>query len=155
MSDAPNPAVLAALAEFGAADRVRVMPDSTRTAVDAAAALGCEVGAIGNSLVFEADGAPILVLTSGAHRVDTAALASRIGKTVIARATPELVRSATGQVIGGVAPLGHPAPLTTYVDLALRDFDPVWVSAGTPHSVYRTSFDELVSWTGGTPVTVD
>ena len=93
-----------------------MLPDAAATAPLAAAALGVEVGAIANSLVFWSDGEPLLVMTSGAHRVDTAALAARLGREKIQRATPEQVREATGQAIGGVAPTGHPAPLTTIVD---------------------------------------
>ena len=95
-----------------------------------AAALGVEVGQIANSLVFDADGAPLLVLTSGAHRVDTGKVAALIGAAVVKRAKPEFVRAATGQVIGGVAPVGHPAPLRTLVDTALREFDVVWAAGG-------------------------
>nr|WP_157551623.1 YbaK/EbsC family protein [Kineosphaera limosa] len=128
---------------------VRELSDSTRTAADAAAALGCEVGAIANSLVFLADGEPLLVMTSGAHKVDVVALAQRLGVGKISRATPEQVRAATGQVIGGVAPIGHPAPLTTVVDEALRDYPQLWAAAGTPHTVFALTFDDLVVLTGG------
>lgn len=128
---------------------MRELSDSTRTAADAAAALGCEVGAIANSLVFLADGEPLLVMTSGAHKVDVVALAQRLGVGKISRATPEQVRAATGQVIGGVAPIGHPAPLTTVVDEALRDYPQLWAAAGTPHTVFALTFDDLVVLTGG------
>ncbi|MGH1562669.1 YbaK/EbsC family protein [Mumia sp. DW29H23] len=147
--------VIDALAEHGVVDEVvRVLPDSARTAREAADALGVEVGAIANSLVFEADGEAVLVLTSGAHRVDTAALAAAHGLPPLERARPETVRAATGQVIGGVAPVGHPAPLRTFVDLALRDYEVVWAAAGHPHAVFATSFDQLVTITGGTPTEV-
>ena len=109
--------VLADLRAGGAAPRamegMRVLPDAVTTAAAAAAALGVEVGQIANSLVFDADGAPLLVLTSGAHRVDTAGVAALIGVQTVRRASPEFVRAATGQAIGGVAPVGHPAPLRT------------------------------------------
>ncbi|MCG2801691.1 MAG: YbaK/EbsC family protein [Cellulomonas sp.] len=147
-------AVAAALTAAGAAGRVAALPDSTRTAAQAAAALGCTVGQIANSLVFLADDEPLLVLTSGRHRVDTAALAVALGVARIERATPEQVRAATGQAIGGVAPLGHPAPLRTVVDLALADYDQVWAAGGTPHTVFPTSFAELVAVTGGSPLAV-
>src|SRR5437763_14215194 len=90
------------LAARGGRGRIVVLPDSVHTAALAAAALGCEVGAIANSLLFDADGAPVLILTSGAHRVDTARVAARIGVGALRRATPEFVREHTGQVIGGV-----------------------------------------------------
>lgn len=130
------------------------MPDSTRTAAEAAAALGCEVGAIASSLVFMADGEPLLVMTSGAHRVDTQALAHTLGKQKIKRASADQVRAATGQAIGGVAPVGHPAPIETVVDEDLRQFDQIWASAGNPNSVFATTFDELCRITGGSPAPV-
>jgi prolyl-tRNA editing enzyme YbaK/EbsC (Cys-tRNA(Pro) deacylase) len=103
-------AVAAALALAGATGEVRELADSARTAAQAAAALGCTVGAIANSLVFMADEHPVLILTSGAHRVDTAHVAGQLGVGAVRRATPEQVRAATGQPIGGVAPVGHPRP---------------------------------------------
>jgi prolyl-tRNA editing enzyme YbaK/EbsC (Cys-tRNA(Pro) deacylase) len=137
------------LAEAGIDGAIVVLPDSAATAVLAAAALGVEVGAIANSLVFWADGAPLLVMTSGAHRVDTAALAARIGKDAIVRATPDQVRAATGQAIGGVAPTGHPAPLETIVDEALAGYPEIWAAGGTPHTVFPLTFDALVRLTSG------
>lgn len=131
-----------------------VLPDAASTAALAAAALGVEVGAIANSLVFWSDGEPLLVMTSGAHRVDTAALAERTGRTEIKRASVEQVRSATGQAIGGVAPTGHPAPLTTFIDEDLAQYDEIWAAGGTPHTVFPLTFDELVRLTGGTVVAV-
>ncbi|CAL9443911.1 hypothetical protein SUDANB121_02317 [Nocardiopsis dassonvillei] len=147
--------VALALAAAGAPGRVRELAGSARTAADAAAALGCEVGAIANSLVFISDGEPVLVMTSGRHRVDTVALAVRWGRGELRRATPEQVRAATGQAIGGVAPVGHPAPLPTVVDEALGDHERVWAAGGTPHTVFPTTAAELVRLTGGTllPVT--
>ncbi len=97
----------------------------------------------------------LLVMTSGAHRVDVKALAERLGRGKIARATPEQVRDATGQAIGGVAPTGHPAPVTTVVDEALAGFDEIWAAGGTPHTVFPLTFDELVRVTGGTVSRVD
>jgi prolyl-tRNA editing enzyme YbaK/EbsC (Cys-tRNA(Pro) deacylase) len=137
------------------ADRIRHIPDGARTAAEAAAALGVEVGAIANSLVFVADGSPILVMTSGGHRVDTVALAARIGVDAIDRATPEIVRSATGQAIGGVAPVGHPAPLRTLVDPVLETFPEIWAAAGHSHAVFPLTYEQLVRITGGTVVPVD
>lgn len=138
------------LRELGMTGEVRQLADSARTAREAAEALGVPVGAICSSLVFLIDGEPLLVLTSGAHRVDTALLGETLGGS-ITRADADAVRAATGQPIGGVAPVGHPAPLRTVVDVALREFDEVWAAAGHPHAVFPTTFDELVRVTGGTP----
>jgi prolyl-tRNA editing enzyme YbaK/EbsC (Cys-tRNA(Pro) deacylase) len=130
------------------------LADSTRTAAEAAAALGCDVGAIASSLVFAADGEPLLVVTSGGHRVDTEHVAGLIGVGRIKRADADMVRNATGYAIGGVAPVGHPAPLRTLVDVALAGYDVVWAAAGHSHAVFPTTFDELVRITGGTAVEV-
>jgi prolyl-tRNA editing enzyme YbaK/EbsC (Cys-tRNA(Pro) deacylase) len=143
-----------ALAAAGSASDVVVLPGSARTAAEAAAALGCEVGAIANSLVFMADGRPLLVMTSGAHRVDTVALARRMGKDTIVRATADEVRTATGQAIGGVAPVGHPTRLETLIDVALSAYERIWAAGGTPHAIFATTYPELVRMTQGTPVGV-
>ena len=142
------------LRELGATGEVRELPEPAPTAATAAAQLGCEVGAIANSLVVSADGAPLLVLTSGAHRVDTARVAALVGATAVRRADPDLVRAATGQVIGGVAPVGHPQALRTLVDVWLQEYDVVWAAGGHAHTVFPTSFAELVRITGGTPAEV-
>jgi prolyl-tRNA editing enzyme YbaK/EbsC (Cys-tRNA(Pro) deacylase) len=139
----------------GATGRVVVLPDTVHTAALAAQALGCEVGAIANSLLFDAEGSPVLILTSGAHRVDTGKVAADLGLPTLRRAKPEFVRQHTGQVIGGVSPLGHPAPVPTYIDTALRGFDEVWAAAGHPAAVFSTTFEELVRLTGATEVEVD
>jgi len=139
------------LRELGVPGEVRELPEPAPTAATAAAQLGCDVGAIANSLVFNADGAPLLVLTSGAHRVDTARVAAMIGAASVRRADPGFVRQSTGQVIGGVAPVGHPAPLRTLVDTWLEPYDVVWAAAGHAHTVFPTSFAELIRITGGTP----
>ena len=139
----------------GIAGEIVVLPDAASTAALAAEALGVEVGAIANSLVFFSDGEPLLVMTSGAHRVDTAALAERLGRGRIQRATPDQVREATGQAIGGVAPTGHPSPLTTVVDEALAAYPEIWAAGGTPHTVFPLTYDELVRLTGGTVSRVD
>jgi prolyl-tRNA editing enzyme YbaK/EbsC (Cys-tRNA(Pro) deacylase) len=146
--------VTRALAEAGATGAVHQLDSSARTAALAAEQLGVEVGAIANSLVFAADGRPLLVLTSGGHRVDTALLARTLGVGRISRADPDFVREHTGQAIGGVAPVGHPGPLTTVVDQALAEYPVVWAAAGHPNAVFPTSFDELVRITGGTPAVV-
>ncbi|GAA4230300.1 YbaK/EbsC family protein [Actinomadura meridiana] len=152
----PNTEIVAtALLELGASGSVVELPDSARTAQAAAEQLGCEVGAIANSLVFDADGAPLLVMTSGAHRVDTARVAALVGAAKVRRASPEFVREATGQAIGGVAPLGHPAPIRTLVDVWLDKYEQVWAAAGHPHTVFPTSYDELLRITGGTPAEVE
>lgn len=144
-----------ALRAAGISGEIVVLPDAAATAALAAAALGVEVGAIANSLVFWSDGAPLLVMTSGAHRVDTAALAERLGRGSIVRASAEQVREATGQAIGGVAPTGHPTRLVTVVDEALARYDEIWAAAGTPHTVFPLTYDELVALTGGTVARVD
>ena len=143
------------LRRAGIAGEIVVLPDAAATAPLAAAALGVEVGAIANSLVFRCDDEALLVMTSGAHRVDTAALAVRLGRGKIQRATPEQVREATGQAIGGVAPTGHPAPLTTIVDEDLAGYPEIWAAGGTPHTVFPMTFDELVGLTGGAISKVD
>lgn len=138
----------------GLAAQVRELPDSARTAVEAAAALGCEVGAIGSSLLFLADGEPLLVMTSGRHRVDLGLLTETVDAKSVAMAPAATVREVTGQAIGGVAPVGHPAPVRTVIDAALRDYDIVWTAGGTPHTVMPLSFAELVALTGGEVVVV-
>lgn len=138
----------------GGASRVRLLPEAVHTAAAAAEALGVGVGAIANSLIFDADDAPLLVLTSGAHRVDTAGLAATLGVTRLRRATPEFVKRHTGQVIGGVAPVGHPGPLRTLVDTALAGHDEVWAAGGVPQAVFPTTYAELLRITGGTPAEV-
>ncbi|WP_227982158.1 YbaK/EbsC family protein [Nocardia spumae] len=146
---ARSEAVARALAQAGIHGRVRELTRSARTAADAAAALSCDVGAIANSLVFLAAGEPVLVLTSGRHRVDTTALAARWGRGELQRATPEQVRQVTGQAIGGVAPVGHPRALPTVVDAALTEYSQLWAAAGTPHTVFHTTAEELLRLTGG------
>jgi prolyl-tRNA editing enzyme YbaK/EbsC (Cys-tRNA(Pro) deacylase) len=142
------------LREAGVPGEVRHLPDSAPTAAAAAAQLGVEVGAIANSLVFDVAGNPLLVLTSGAHRVDESLVATLLGVPAISRATPEFVRRHTGQAIGGVAPVGHPEPIGTLVDIELARHEQVWAAAGHPHTVFPTTFDELLALTGGTPAEV-
>lgn len=146
--------VHAALVRAGLPGRIVTLPGAATTAPLAAEALGCEVGAIANSLIFLADGEPLLVMASGARRVDTEALARLLGKGEIGRASAEQVRAATGQAIGGVAPVGHPAPVPTVVDTSLRAYDQVWAAGGTPHTVFPMTYAELVALTGGTEVDV-
>lgn len=143
------------LTRRGGTGQVVILPDSAHTAALAAAALGCEVGAIANSLLFDAEDRPVLILTSGAHRVDTAAVAVRIGVDSLRRASPEFVRRHTGQVIGGVSPIDHPAPVPTWIDPWLRRHPVVWAAAGHPAAVFSTTYDELRALTGATEVEVE
>ncbi len=145
----------ATLTQLGATGRVVVLPDTVHTAALAAAALGCEVGAIANSLLFDADGSPVLILTSGAHRVDTAKVAAELGVAKLGRAKPEFVREHTGQVIGGVSPVGHPAPVPTYLDPTLRQYDEIWAAAGHPAAVFSSTYDELLRLTDATEIDVN
>ena len=142
-------------ARLGGTGEIVILPDSVHTAVLAAQALGCEPGAIANSLLFDAGGSPVLVLTSGAHRVDTAKVAATIGVAKLKRATPEFVREHTGQVIGGVSPIGHPAPVPTYLDPWLRRHEVVWAAAGHPAAVFSTTVEELLALTGATEIDVE
>jgi len=146
--------VASVLREHGVAGEVRELPEPAPTAASAAAQLGCEVGAIANSLIFNADDQPVLILTSGAHRVDTAKVAAELGVTALRRADPDFVYASTGQRIGGVAPVGHPQPVRTLVDTALADYEVVWAAGGHVHMVFPTSFTELVRITSGTPAIV-
>jgi prolyl-tRNA editing enzyme YbaK/EbsC (Cys-tRNA(Pro) deacylase) len=138
----------------GLPSTVRVLPDAVHTAVAASAALGVQVGQIANSLIFDADGEALLVLTSGAHRVDTAKVARLVGARKVRRATPDFVRRHTGQPIGGVAPLGHPKPVRTLVDTALKSYDQVWAAGGIPQAVFPVTYRELVRITSGSPAEV-
>jgi prolyl-tRNA editing enzyme YbaK/EbsC (Cys-tRNA(Pro) deacylase) len=142
------------LSDLGVPGAVRELPEPAPTAATAAAQLGCDVGAIANSLVFNVDGAPLLILTSGAHRVDTSKVAAMLRATSVRRADPDFVRSATGQVIGGVAPVGHPQPVRALVDTWLEKYDVLWAAAGHAHTVFPTSFAELIRITAGSPADV-
>src|SRR3954449_3803488 len=147
-------AVADLLAASGAAGQVRELTGSARTAAAAAEQLGVPVGAIANSLLFDVDGAPLLILTSGGHRVDEGMVAQLLGVPAITRASPDFVREHTGQPIGGVAPVGLPEPIGTLVDVELARYDRVWAAAGHPHAVFPTSYDELLRITGGTAAEV-
>jgi prolyl-tRNA editing enzyme YbaK/EbsC (Cys-tRNA(Pro) deacylase) len=146
--------VAAAMAAAGVEPNIKILDTDAKTAVAAAEHLGCEVGAIANSLVFDCDGEPLLVMASGAHRVDTDHLARVLGAQSISRANPQLVRSATGQVIGGVAPTGHPARLRTVVDDTLAGYPVIWTAAGTPDSVMSLTYEQLLTVTEGIAVQV-
>ena len=132
---------------------VQRYPDGTRTAADAAAAVGCKIDQIVKSLVFMADVRPILILCSGARRVDEEKLAEYIG-TEIRIAGASEVRAATGYAIGGTPPLGHTVPLKTVVDPHLMEFEEIWAAAGTPDSVFPIKPKELVKATSGAVVAV-
>jgi prolyl-tRNA editing enzyme YbaK/EbsC (Cys-tRNA(Pro) deacylase) len=148
----------------GLPGRVRMLDEAVTTARAAAEHLGCPVGAIANSLIFEtfraasvgmreqlpeADaGAPLLIMTSGAHRVDMSKVGEQLG-VQLRRASPAFVREHTGQPIGGVAPVGHPKPIRTIVDRSLAEFDELWAAGGIPHAVFPMTYDELISLTGG------
>ena len=132
---------------------VRRYPDGTRTAADAAAAVGCEIDQIVKSLVFVADVRPVLVLCSGARRVDENLLAEHVGAEIRIAGASE-VRAATGYAIGGTPPLGHTVPLRTIIDPHLMEFDEVWAAAGTPDSVFAVTPKALVKATSGAVVAV-
>jgi prolyl-tRNA editing enzyme YbaK/EbsC (Cys-tRNA(Pro) deacylase) len=146
--------VQAALAANGSMASVRQLPDSTRTSAEAAAALGVDLAQIAKSLVFLAGGDPVMVIASGADRVDTAKLSACLGGAPITRADADAVRAATGYPIGGVSPAGLGGSLPVMVDRALARFDEVWAAAGTPHAVFATTFDELLLISGGRAVDV-
>ena len=148
-------AISSLLAASGATGRVLELTGSARTAAEAAGELGVPIGAIANSLVFDVDGAPLLVLTSGAHRVDVARVAALLGVRDVRPASADFVRRHTGQPIGGVAPIGHPEPIGTLVDIELARHDQVWAAAGHPHAVFPTTYEELLRLTDGEPVDVD
>jgi len=138
-----------ALAAAGLNAQVQLLTQEVRTAAAAAAELECEVGAIANSLIFLADDAPVLVLSSGAHRVDVDFLAAARGWASLRAARAPEVLAATGQPIGGVAPVGHPRPLPTVVDQTLADHPRVWMGGGVPNAMFALTFEELVALTGG------
>jgi len=146
--------VEAALRAAGVVAEFRSFEKPVPTAAAAAKALGCEVGAIANSLVFTTDGQPLLVLASGAHRVNTTALANDLNIGKIRRATTDFVLTHTGQHIGGVAPVGHPGKVRTVVDTALAEFPVVWAGAGDEHTMFATSYHDLLTATEGAAATV-
>lgn len=140
--------VVDALAAAGVEAEVKELSQSTRTADEAAAAIGTTVPRIVKSLVFLADGQPLLALVSGSNRVDTSRLSEALGRK-IERADAATVREATGFAIGGVAPVGHPAPLEVVVDRDLLQYDVVWAAAGTPNAVFPIAPPTLVQIAGG------
>lgn len=139
---------LEAASVLGHPVEVRRFPEGTKTAADAARAIGCDVGQIVKSLVFMADDEPVLALTSGGNRVDTNRLARLVGASHVRRATPEEARSATGFAVGGTPPFGFPGPVRAFLDRDLLADAEVWAAAGTPDSVFRTTPEELLRTTG-------
>lgn len=140
-----------ALSAAGSKARVLELAESTGTAAAAAEALGVEIGQIAKSLVFLADGDPVLVVASGADRVDTAVLGRALGGKQITRASAEAVRTATGYAVGGVSPVGLPPALPVLVERALEGYGTVYAAGGTAHALFATSYDELLKLTGGRP----
>jgi prolyl-tRNA editing enzyme YbaK/EbsC (Cys-tRNA(Pro) deacylase) len=136
----------------GIRPEIRRFPEGTRTAGDAARAIGCDVAQIVKSLVFVADGEPVIAFTSGANRVDPAKLARAAGAASCRRATPEEARGATGFAVGGTPPFGHPRRLRSFVDRDLLGHEEVWAAAGTPDSVFPLSPADLRRCTGAVPV---
>ena len=133
----------------GLPGRVRMLNEAVTTARAAAEHLGCPVGAIANSLIFSTDGGePLLIMTSGAHRVDMIKVGDQLA-VELRRASPDFVREHTGQPIGGVAPVGHPKPIRTLVDRTLADFDELWAAGGVPHAIFPLTYRELLTLTGG------
>ncbi len=157
---ARNEAVERALRAAGINSEIRFLAAATPTAQAAADHLGVDVGAIANSLIFAvtaADGAdsPVLIMTSGAHRVDTDFVAEQLGVNSLGRAAPALVKEATGQVIGGVAPAGHPRPIRTFVDRALAAHPVLWAAGGTPESMVDMTYQQLLTLTHGKEIDVE
>lgn len=149
MKPATNPTALRVQAVLGPAFSVLEFTESTRTAADAAAAVGCTVAQIAKSLVFRAaDGSPVLVVASGANRVSEARVGDVIGQA-IGRADPAFVREVTGFAIGGIPPVGHAQSLTTVLDEDLAALPEIWAAAGTPNAVFRLTFADLQRLTQG------
>ncbi|QQS00423.1 MAG: YbaK/EbsC family protein [Austwickia sp.] len=141
--------VEAALRALGHGGEVRHLATHVPTSAAAAQVLGCPIEAIANSLVFVADGAPVLVLASGGRKVDTKRLKAALGARKVSMAAPDVVLAATGQHVGGVAPVGHPTPLRTLVDAALGDHDVLWAGGGDELTMLSTNLPELLVMTGG------
>jgi prolyl-tRNA editing enzyme YbaK/EbsC (Cys-tRNA(Pro) deacylase) len=144
----------AALSAAGCRGQVRELTESTRTSAEAAAALGVEVGQIAKSLVFVADGRPVVVIASGSDRVDTSSLARELGASLVSRADADFVKETTGYPVGGVSPAGLPEGVEVLVDRGLASYEAIWAAAGTPHAVYPTTFAELLKVSDGRVVDV-
>jgi prolyl-tRNA editing enzyme YbaK/EbsC (Cys-tRNA(Pro) deacylase) len=143
------------LIQAGCSAVVRELPDSTRTAAEAAQAVGCEVGQIVKSLVFVLDppGKTILLLVSGANRVNEKSVGEKLGGR-LSKASAARVEAETGFVIGGVPPVGHTKPLETYIDEDLNHYEVIWAAAGTPHAVFPITPAELIRITNATPLSM-
>jgi len=147
--------VSARLRELGVEGEVHVLSDSARTAQEAADALGILVGQVASSIVFKLDDeSPLLVITSGRHRVDTKLVAEKLGIAKLHRVDADYVKEKSGFSIGGVSPVGWVNPATILIDEALNDYEVVWAAAGHPHSVYPTTYAELIKCTGAKPMVV-
>lgn len=146
--------VRGALLAAGLPDTVVLVPDSVATAASAAAVLQCDVGAIANSLIFECGGEPLLILASGGAKVDTKKVARDHGLTKISRANPDFVLEHAGQPVGGVAPLGHPSPIRTFLDTDLLQFPLLWAGAGSHQAMLSISYQQLLLTTGATETAV-
>jgi prolyl-tRNA editing enzyme YbaK/EbsC (Cys-tRNA(Pro) deacylase) len=144
-----------ALDAFGMTLQVVELPASTRSAAEAAQAIGCQVGQIAKSLVFmgKKTGYPVLVIASGANRVNEKQIGELLGEA-IAKADADFVRQQTGFVIGGVPPVGHAQPLNTFVDEDLLEYEVIWAAAGTPHAVFQLEPSNLVRITSGRVVSI-
>ncbi len=142
--------------DLGVKGQVTVLAETARTAVDAANGLGIEVGQIATSLIFKLpSGNPLLIITSGRHRVDTDLVAKNLGISELGRADANYVKEISGYSVGGVAPLGWISqPEKILIDQALNDYEIVWAASGHPHAVYPTSYAELITCTGATPMVV-
>ena len=151
---AAHPRFAEALEELGLDVELREFPDAVRTAAQAAAAIGCELGQIVKSLVFEADGDPVVVLMDGASQVDLTLVREELGASVVQRANAATVREATGYAIGGVPPFGHRTPTRVLADHGLLRHDVVWAAAGTPHTVFALAPRTLIDHAGGELVDV-
>jgi prolyl-tRNA editing enzyme YbaK/EbsC (Cys-tRNA(Pro) deacylase) len=149
-----NRRALAAAAELGLDLQITRFPQGTRTAEEAAAAIGCGVGAIVKSLVLASDEGPLMVLTSGANRVSYAKVQAATGRSGVRRADAEMARAATSYPVGGTSPFGHPAPLETLIDRDLLAYREVWAAAGTPDSVFAIAPDALVAALGAVAMDV-
>ncbi len=141
---------------LGVNGQVKVLAETARTAVDAANSLGIEVGQIASSLIFKLpSGNPLLIITSGRHRVDTELVAKNLGITELGRADANYVKEVSGYSVGGVSPLGWISkPEIILIDQALNDYDVVWAASGHPHAVYPTTYAELITSTGAQPMVV-
>ena len=145
-----------AATKLGVKGEVNILSETARTTVDAANGLGIEVGQIASSLIFKLpSGNPLLIITSGRHRVDTDLVAKNLGIAELGRADANYVKEVSGYSVGGVSPIGWTSqPEVTLIDQALNDYPVVWAASGHPHAVYPTSFDELIACTGASPMVV-